>query len=63
MEEKIAELEHGEKAKLVSSGVAAISGSMMAFLKSGDHVISCLLYTSHPSASHYFFQNITYLNQ
>ncbi|MDD3714954.1 MAG: bifunctional L-alanine/L-glutamate racemase [Atribacterota bacterium] len=40
VEEKIAELEHGEKAKLVSSGVAAISGSMMAFLKSGDHVIS-----------------------
>jgi len=40
VEEKIAELEHGEKAKLVSSGVAAIAGSMMAFLESGDHVIS-----------------------
>jgi len=40
VEEKIAELEHGEKAKLVSSGIAAIAESMMAFLKSGDHVIS-----------------------
>lgn len=40
VEEKLAELEHGEKAKLVSSGVAAISGSIIAFLESGDHVLS-----------------------
>ena len=40
VEKKLAELENGEKAKLVSSGVAAISGSILAFLESGDHVLS-----------------------
>jgi len=40
VEKKLAELEHGEKAKLVSSGVAAISGSILAFLEAGDHVLS-----------------------
>jgi len=40
VEEKIAALEHGERAKLVSSGVSAISGAVMAFLKSGDHVVA-----------------------
>lgn len=39
VEEKIAALEHGQKAKLFASGIAAISAGIMAFLKSGDHVI------------------------
>jgi cystathionine beta-lyase len=38
-EEKIAALEGAERAKLVSSGAAAISNAMMAFVKSGDHVV------------------------
>lgn len=38
-EEKIAALEKGERAKLVGAGVAAISHSIMAFVKSGDHVV------------------------
>lgn len=40
IEEKIAALEHGGKAKLVASGVAAMSQAVMAFLKSGDHIIA-----------------------
>ncbi len=36
---KIAVLEHTEDAMIFSSGMAAISTSMMAFLKPGDHVI------------------------
>ena len=40
LEKKIAALEHGERAKLVSSGVAAISAAVMAFLKTGDHVVA-----------------------
>ena len=40
VEQKIAALEHGEKAKLVASGVAAISAAVMAFLKTGDHIIA-----------------------
>jgi len=39
-EEKIAALEHGEKAKLVTSGVAAMAQAVMAFLKSGDHIVA-----------------------
>lgn len=39
VEEKIAALEGGEKAKLFASGVAAISAAIMAFLKTGDHVV------------------------
>ncbi len=39
-ETKIAALEHGERAKLVSSGVSAISASILAFLKSGDHIVA-----------------------
>ncbi|HBK67376.1 MAG TPA: cystathionine beta-lyase, partial [Firmicutes bacterium] len=39
-ETKIAALEHGEQAKLVSSGVAAISASVLAFLKAGGHVVA-----------------------
>ena len=39
VEEKLAALEGAEKAKLVSSGVAAISSAVMAFLGQGDHVV------------------------
>ena len=39
LEEKIAALEHGEKAKLVTSGVAAMAQAVMAFLKTGDHIV------------------------
>jgi cystathionine beta-lyase len=38
-EQKIAALEGGERAKLVSSGVSAIAHSIMAFVRSGDHVV------------------------
>lgn len=38
-EKKIAALEHAERAKLLSSGSSAISHAIMAFVKSGDHVI------------------------
>ncbi|WP_411030487.1 trans-sulfuration enzyme family protein [Spongiimicrobium sp. 3-5] len=36
---KIAALEHAEAALIFGSGMAAISTSLMAFLKSGDHVV------------------------
>ncbi len=39
LEKKIAQMDFGERAKAFSSGVAAISASTMAFLKSGDHVV------------------------
>ena len=39
-EEKLAALEHAEKAKLVGSGVAAISCAVLSQVKSGDHVVS-----------------------
>jgi cystathionine beta-lyase len=39
VEEKLAALEGGERAKLLSAGVAAICHSIMAFVKSGDHVV------------------------
>jgi cystathionine beta-lyase len=39
VEQKIAALEGGERAKLVSSGVSAISHAIMAFVQSGDHVV------------------------
>ena len=38
-ESKIAALEHAERAKLVSSGVAAISSAIMAFMNQGDHAV------------------------
>lgn len=38
-EEKLAALEGGERAKLVSAGSAAISHAVMAFVKAGDHVV------------------------
>ncbi len=36
---KMAALEHGEAALIFGSGMAAVSTSLMAFLKSGDHVV------------------------
>ncbi|MED1800356.1 trans-sulfuration enzyme family protein [Brevibacillus porteri] len=39
LEQKIAALENGEAALGVSSGMAAISGALLAFLKQGDHVV------------------------
>jgi cystathionine beta-lyase/cystathionine gamma-synthase len=39
VEEKLAALEKGGRAKLVSSGVSAIAHAVMAFVKSGDHVV------------------------
>jgi len=39
LSKKIAALEHAETAQLFSSGMAAISTVMFAFLKSGDHVV------------------------
>ena len=38
-EQKIAALEGAEAAKLLSSGSSAISHAIMAFIKSGDHVV------------------------
>lgn len=40
LEEKIATLENGEASLAVSSGMAAISIALLAFLKSGDHVLT-----------------------
>lgn len=39
LEAKIAALENGEAALGVSSGMAAISGALLAFLQQGDHVV------------------------
>lgn len=36
---KMAALEHGEASLIFGSGMAAVSNSLMAFLKSGDHVV------------------------
>jgi cystathionine beta-lyase len=38
-EQKLAALEGAGRAKLVSAGVAAISHAIMAFVKSGDHIV------------------------
>ena len=38
-EEKIAALEHAERAKLVGSGIAAATLAIQAFVGSGDHVV------------------------
>ena len=40
VEEKIAELENGESCFVFSSGMAAITSTLLAFLKSGDEVIA-----------------------
>lgn len=39
LEDKLAQLEHGERAKCFSSGMAAISSAIMSIVKQGDHVI------------------------
>ena len=39
-ESKIAALAGGEKAKLLGSGMAAISAALLHYLKSGDHVVT-----------------------
>jgi cystathionine beta-lyase len=39
LEEAIAALEGGERAAVVGSGVAAIDAAILAFVKSGDHVL------------------------
>lgn len=39
-EKKLAQLARGEKAKLFSSGMAAVSAGMLHFVKSGDHIIT-----------------------
>ena len=40
VEEKIAKLAGGERAKLLSSGMAAITAAILHYLKHGDHVIA-----------------------
>ena len=39
LSQKIAALEHAEAAMIFGSGMAAISTTLLAFLKSGDHVV------------------------
>jgi cystathionine beta-lyase len=39
LSEKIAALEHAEAAMIFGSGMAAISTSLLAFLKAGDHIV------------------------
>jgi cystathionine beta-lyase/cystathionine gamma-synthase len=39
VEQKLAALEGGEKAKLFAAGVGAIAAAIMAFVASGDHVV------------------------
>ncbi len=40
LEEKIAKIAGGEKAKMFSSGMGAISAAIMHYVKSGDHIIT-----------------------
>lgn len=39
LSKKIAALEHAEAAMIFGSGMAAISSTLLAFLKSGDHIV------------------------
>ncbi len=57
-EEKLAALEHAEKAKLVGSGVAASSLAILSQLKTGDHAV---VVKDCYSWVHYFFT--TYLTR
>ncbi len=50
VEQKLAQLAHGEKAKLFASGMAAVSAAMLHFLSAGDHLIT-LKNTYGPSIS------------
>ncbi len=50
LEQKLAALEHAQKAKLVSSGVAAASLALMGQVRSGDHIIAvedCYTWTKY----------------
>ncbi|GLX80401.1 cystathionine gamma-synthase [Thalassotalea insulae] len=49
-EQKLAQLAHGETAKLFASGMAAVSAAMLHFLSAGDHLIT-LKNTYGPSIS------------
>ena len=40
LHEKLAALENGEDALVTASGMAAISSTLLAFLKSGDHFLA-----------------------
>lgn len=40
LEEKIAHLENGDGCAAFSSGMGAIAGTILAFLKSGDHIVA-----------------------
>lgn len=57
-EQKLAALEHAEKAKLVSSGVAAISCAILSQVKTGDH---CIVIQDSYSWTRYMM--LTYLNR
>ncbi len=50
VEQKLAQLAGGDKAKLFASGMAAVSASMLHFLNAGDHLIT-LKNTYGPSIS------------
>ena len=39
LENKLAELEHGEKCKVFSSGMGAISATLFTLLQAGDHLL------------------------
>ena len=41
VERKLAALEHGEDARLFSSGVAAIAAAVLSVVRAGDHAIVC----------------------
>jgi cystathionine beta-lyase/cystathionine gamma-synthase len=46
LEQKLAVLENGESCRCFASGPAAIAGTILAFVKSGDHVL-CMQNVSH----------------
>ncbi len=63
LSKKIASLEHAETALIFGSGMAAISTSLLAFLKAGDHVVlQHLLYggTYNLITSHFEKYGISY---
>lgn len=53
-EKKLAALEHAERAKLVGSGVAAISCAVLSQVKSGDH---CVVVDNSYSWTRYMFKD------
>lgn len=68
LERKIAELEHGSRAVVFSSGMAAFSSAVMATCKAGSHII-CLRNTYEPVTRMYrkilkpqFHMEITYVS-